>query len=40
MSVAFDLWLKEIGISDEQKDDVKIMKILEALWNEIQEIKE
>lgn len=40
MSVAFNQWLDEIGISEKQKIDPTTMKVLEGIWNEIQELKE
>ena len=40
MSVAFALWLQEIGISNKETIDPKTYKILEAIWNEIEEIKQ
>jgi len=39
MSVAFDLWLDEIGI-DKAKIEPNTMKVLQAIWHEIEEIKE
>ena len=39
MSVAFDLWLDEIGLSDKSKIEPNTMKVLESIWNKIEELE-
>lgn len=40
MSVAFALWLQEIGISNKEDIEPKTYKVLEAIWHKIEELEE